>query len=80
VARLQLLVWSVLLVPVTLMPSLLGIAGTTYLLLAACLGAGFLTLSFYNLREDVGRRWARRVFSGSIVYLAVLFGALISGA
>jgi heme o synthase len=68
-----LLAVSLLLVP-------LGVEGPAYTALAATLGAVFLGWGCWGLREDAGARWARSLFGVSILYLALLFCALMVGA
>jgi protoheme IX farnesyltransferase len=68
-----LLAVSLLLVP-------LGVEGPAYTVLAATLGAVFLGWGCWGLREDAGARWARSLFGISILYLVLLFCALIIGA
>ena len=43
------------------------------------LGAVFFGWGCYGLREASGTRWARSLFAISIVYLVLLFGALVLG-
>ncbi len=64
---------SLLLVP-------LGVERTGYLAWAGTLGALFFGWGCVGLREDAGPRWARSLFAVSIVYLVVLFCALVVGA
>jgi heme o synthase len=81
VARVHLLLYTLLLVPVSLAFTPLRVAGNVYLVVAAVLGAGFLwcAISLQRPAENavVGQRQARRVFLYSIAYLTVLFGALL---
>ncbi|WP_437717874.1 heme o synthase [Sorangium sp. So ce448] len=64
---------SVLFVP-------LGVAGPVYLGAAVLLGGAFFGLGVYGLRAGTGARWARQVFFASMVYLVLLFAALMIGA
>jgi heme o synthase len=68
-----LLAVSLLLVP-------LGVERGGYTVLASTLGAIFLGWGCWGLREDAGARWARSLFGISILYLVLLFCALIVGA
>ena len=74
--RLQVLLYTVVLVLVTLLPWLTGVAGPLYLAGALGLGARFLWLAarLYLSRED---RHALPVFLYSIVYLFALFAVLM---
>jgi len=74
--RRLILLYSVVLVVVTLLLFVTGALGVLYFAAALALGAAFLALAVLTLR-DHGLRWARRLFSYSIAYLAVLFGAMV---
>ena len=76
----QILIYSVLLLPVSLLPWALGFAGTIYGAAAAICGALFVGLA-WQLRSagETNRRAAHRLFAFSIVYLFVLFAALLVG-
>jgi len=67
------------LVAVTLFLVPLGVEGRIYLWIASLLGAVFFGWGCYGLREASGTRWARSLFAVSIVYLVLLFGALVVG-
>jgi protoheme IX farnesyltransferase len=68
-----LLAVSLLLVP-------LGVERPGYTAWAASLGTVFLGWGCWGLREDAGARWARSLFGISILYLMLLFCALMVGA
>jgi protoheme IX farnesyltransferase len=82
--RLTIVVSTVLLVPVSLLLPLLGVAGPLYLVTALALGLGFVVIAAQGLRhharDDQGTRraqtWARGLFLYSLLYLVVLFGTL----
>jgi len=74
--RRQILIYTSLLVPLSFAPVVLGIAGIAYGAAAAVMGASFLLLAVRVLRERGGRA-ARLTFRFSILYLFVLFAALI---
>ncbi|HET7465105.1 MAG TPA: heme o synthase [Candidatus Dormibacteraeota bacterium] len=57
---------------VSVVPFFTGSAGTVYLAGAAVLGCGLVGITLLDLGE--GRRWTRRLFAYSIVYVAALFG------
>jgi protoheme IX farnesyltransferase len=65
-----LLAVSLLLVP-------LGVERPGYTYLAGTLGIIFLGWGCWGLREEAGARWARSLFGISILYLALLFCALM---
>ena len=74
----QILVYSVLLVPTSLLPWALGFAGSLYGATAALCGALFLVLAFQLHRNrEAGRPAAHRLFMFSISYLFLLFAALL---
>jgi protoheme IX farnesyltransferase len=74
--RQQILIYTLLLVPLSFAPPVLGMAGILYSAAAAVMGAGFLLLAV-QVRRERGDRAARRLFLFSILYLFVLFAALI---
>ncbi len=67
------------LVAVTLLLVPLGVEGRVYLGIASFLGAVFFGWGCYGLRDASGTRWARSLFAVSIIYLVLLFGALVLG-
>jgi protoheme IX farnesyltransferase len=77
----QILLYSVLLVPISLIPWALGFAGAIYGAAAAMLGAIMIFLSWQVRRSnDKERRPARRLFVFSMLYLVLLFGVLLMNA
>ena len=73
--RRQILLYTVVLVLVTLMPLLAHLFGTIYLVGAGVLDAAFLAAAVMAVR-DPSARAARRVFYYSMLYLAVLFAVM----
>jgi protoheme IX farnesyltransferase len=74
----QILLYSILLVPVSMLPWALGFAGTFYGSVAAIGGAIFVALAIQVSRSDgADRRAAHRLFAFSILYLFVLFATLL---
>jgi protoheme IX farnesyltransferase len=71
----QVVVYTLLLLPVTLLPYALGTLGKPYLGAAVVLGAAFLYLA-WRLARDLTRARAARVFHFSLAYLALLFVAM----
>lgn len=73
----QALIYAALLVPVSVTPTLIGIAGGTYFWVALVLGLAMLGLAarFATTRSDAS---ARALFFGSITYLPLLWIALIA--
>jgi len=75
----QILIYSVLLVPISLLPWALGLAGAIYGAAAAICGALLVVLAWQLRRAgEADRRAAHRLFAFSIVYLFVLFAALLA--
>ncbi|HTX49006.1 MAG TPA: heme o synthase, partial [Caulobacteraceae bacterium] len=74
--RWQILIYSLILVPLALAPACTGLGGPVYLGGAALGGAAFIALAIRLLaRKD--RADAKRLFGFSILYLFVLFAALL---
>ncbi|MBI2835415.1 MAG: protoheme IX farnesyltransferase [Acidobacteria bacterium] len=73
----QVVLYAAALVPVSLAPAALGLAGQAYLTGAVLLGAGFLLLA---LRFAIARSTstARQLFFGSITYLPLLWALMIA--
>src|SRR5712672_2178708 len=77
----QILIYSVLLVPTSVLPWALGFAGTIYGAAAVIGGTVLIVLSFQLSRSsEADRRSAHRLFVFSIFYLFVLFAALLTGS
>lgn len=70
------LLYTVLLVLITVMPYLTGMSGLIYLLTALALGARFLWYAI-RLKSDDGLELPMQVFRYSINYLMILFAALL---
>jgi heme o synthase len=79
VTKTQILIYSVLLLPISMLPWALGFAGTIYAVTAVASGAVFVALAV-RLRSSSSaeRRDASRLFVFSIFYLFVLFAALLA--
>ncbi|MCZ6587458.1 MAG: heme o synthase, partial [Alphaproteobacteria bacterium] len=74
--RRQILIYTLLLVPLSFAPLALGTVGLAYGAAAATVGAYLLWLAAQIVRTKSDRA-ARRMFGFSILYLFVLFAALI---
>ncbi len=74
--RLNILLYTVLLMPVSLLPFLIGMSGWPYLVAALALSGYFLLLA-WRLWRSYSDALARRTFGYSIQYLAAIFGALL---
>jgi len=75
--RTAMLAYAVALFAATLLPPLVGLGGLPYVLAAIPCGAGFVLL-IWQLRRRYTDALARRIFRYSILYLAVLFAALLA--
>ncbi len=73
--RRQILLYSLLLVGLTMLPVFTGLFGGLYLAAALVLGAGFIALAATLLRNHT-RAAARRLYLSSLLYLALLFVAM----
>jgi len=74
--RRQILLYTVLMLPVTLAPWALNVTGVVYLASAGVLGLIFLAGAIAVYR-DSGERAARGLFGYSIVYLFLLFALMV---
>ena len=75
--RLHILLYTILLVIVTLLPYLTGMTGLIYLAAAAALGTGFIRRAVALRRPDAPVELPMKVFRYSINYLMLLFAALL---
>ena len=73
----QALLYAAALWPVSLMPTLVGLAGGAYITAATILGLMLIALSASFARER-STDAARRLFLFSIIYLPLLWGALVA--
>ena len=74
--RLQVLLYTLVLFAATLLPFVYGMSGWLYLLSAVALGAVFIAYAA-QLWRDYSDALARRAFRYSILYLSLLFAALL---
>ncbi len=79
-AKAQAAFYAALLVPVSLMLFPLKVAGPFYLVAAILLNVAFVGTALAGLRKDAGLPWSRKLFGISLVYLTVLFAAMILDA
>ncbi len=77
--RRQILIYTLILVPLGIAPWLFGYAGALYGMTAAAAGAIMLTLGWQVLRERrPAERASRNLFAFSILYLFLLFAVLLA--
>jgi heme o synthase len=75
----RILIYSLALIPISLLPGILGMAGRIYVVGAAVLGLGLLyfgaRLAFFNLplTSAVSKLRARHVLQATVIYLPLLF-------
>lgn len=72
----QIIIYSVLLIPISLMPKFLGMTGSIYFVGALAMGLFFL-YSGIRVSLDRTRARARRVLLTSVIYLPVLYGLMV---
>jgi heme o synthase len=77
--RRQILLYTILLVAVTLLPFAFGLFGGLYLVAALILGTAFTWMAL-RLRDRADNRAALRLYLFSLAYLALLFAAMVADA
>jgi heme o synthase len=77
--RWQILLYTILLVAVTLLPFFFGVFDGLYLVAALLLGSAFTAMAM-KLRRDAQRRTALKLYLFSLAYLALLFAAMVADA
>ena len=77
--RLQILLYTLVLVPLGLAPALIGLGGWLYLACAAGIGAWFLkeAVATFLEKDEHKEPAAHRLFAVSLVYMTALFASLI---
>ena len=78
--RRQIVLYSLVFVPVAIVPYFIGLGGLAYLAVSSIMGAIFLKLAFDVKRITEGREGdatAKKLFLFSILYLFALFGTLL---
>ncbi len=79
--RRQILAYSMLLAPLGIVPSFIGLGGTTYLIVSSVLGVAFVWYAYKVFQIRDGREAdsaARALFGFSILYLFALFLVLLA--
>jgi heme o synthase len=74
--RLQIVLYTFLLIASSVMPYLIGMSGLAYLAAALVLGGVFLSYA-WRLKREYSDELARATFRYSILYLSLLFAALL---
>jgi len=75
--RLQILLYTILLVVITILPYLTGMSGWLYLASALLLGAGFLYYAVLLMIRPDDEKLPMKTFGYSIIYLMALFAVLL---
>jgi protoheme IX farnesyltransferase len=78
--RRQILIYSLILVPFAMAPSVMGFGGMLYTVMASILGAFFVVFAFdcYRTRKgEAADRAAKNLFAYSVLYLFLLFTVLL---
>ena len=75
--RLNILLYTILLVAITVVPYLTGMSGLIYLITAMILGGMFLNQAIQMMRHPQDLERAMQTFKFSITYLGFLFAALL---
>ena len=79
--RLEILLYTIVLVPVCLLPYVLGFAGVAYLSVAAATGGLMLLLAYrvFRLRDgEAAMKAAKQLFAFSILQLLLLFSVIVA--
>lgn len=71
--------YALALLPLSLLPGVLGMTGNLYLAGALCLGVGMVAATFGFLLKPTKQRCSR-VFLGSLLYHPLLLAAMVAGA
>jgi protoheme IX farnesyltransferase len=72
----QIILYALMLVPVSLLPAVLGISGKVYLFAALVLGILFLAFSI-RAALSKSNQHARQLLLASVLYLPLLFGVMV---
>jgi heme o synthase len=78
--RVQILIYSLMLAPLGMTPAIIGLGGTLYAVGASVLGSLFVVMALTCYREREGEaadRAAKNLFGYSVLYLFLLFAALL---
>ena len=71
----QMVLYSLALLPVSLLPSVIGLTGVLYFFAALAMGIGFCGLGVLSFRRLEER--ARMLFRASVIYLTLLFIVMV---
>jgi heme o synthase len=74
---LMMVLYAIALVPVSVLPSMLGVTGPAYFTAAVLLGLGFLSFAVSCATSGGARPDAKKLFFASIIYLPLLLAAMM---
>jgi protoheme IX farnesyltransferase len=74
--KLEMIIYTLILLPVSLLPAATGLGGTLYLVGAALLSTGFIVMAL-RVWRDATDQAARQMFGYSIIYLSALLSLLL---
>lgn len=74
--KVQMLIYTLILIPLTILPAFFGAFGLLYAVTALALGSRFLWYNFQLLREEGVTPTAWKMYKFSLAYLALLFVAM----
>lgn len=77
IAKIQALLWTFILIGISLLLVPLKVGGYVYLVFAICLGLWILRLSINGLQKNIIPNWPRKFFLASLVYLPILIIGLV---
>jgi heme o synthase len=72
----QIMVCTTALIPLSLAPALLGMAGKTYLVLALLLGLGFLYFA-HRASQHRSKGYAKQLLHVSVIYLPIVYAVMV---
>jgi protoheme IX farnesyltransferase len=78
--RFQILLYSIILAPLGMLPAIVGLGGTLYMVAASVLGSLFVVMAYdcYCKREgEEADRAAKNLFAYSVLYLFLLFAVIL---
>jgi protoheme IX farnesyltransferase len=78
--RRSIIVYSALLIVVSLSPLALGMAGLWYAVVASLLGLAFFCFGAFGRGQKTVDRWAKQLFLASLPYLVLVYAALVISA
>jgi len=74
--KVQMLIYTLILLPLTILPAFIGAFGLVYAVAALALGGRFLWYNLQLLREEGVTPTAWKMYKYSLAYLAILFAAM----